>query len=102
MEISTKTISTNLKTEVSENKLSYQEKKEQNRIIRKKEKELENIEKQIATFEKSLSEMETQLSTPERVSDMELLKTYLDTKHKLDGVMNNWEQLTLELEKLKD
>ena len=86
---------------LSENKLSYQEQKEQNRLIKRKEKEVQEAEEKITKMEERLSEMETQLSTPEGASDFDLLQKYLETKNKLDSVMNNWERLTLELEELK-
>ncbi len=89
------------KEEISENKLSYQEQKEQNRLIKRKEKEVQEAEEKITKLEERISEMETQLSTPEGASDFDLLQKYLETKNKLDSVMNNWERLTLELEELK-
>lgn len=86
---------------ITENKLSYQEQKEQNRLIKRKEKEVQETEEKITKLEKRLSEMEVQLSTPEGASDLDLLQKYLESKNKLDAVMNNWERLTLELEELK-
>lgn len=86
---------------ITENKLSYQEQKEQNRLIKRKEKEVQEAEEKITKLEKRLSETETQLSTPEGALNVDLLQKYLEAKNKLDAVMNNWERLTLELEKLK-
>ncbi len=86
---------------LSENKLSYQEQKEQNRLIKRKEKEVQEAEEKITKMEERLSEMETQLSTPEGAVNFDLLQKYLETKNKLDAVMNNWERITLELENLK-
>lgn len=86
---------------LSENKLSYQEQKEQNRLIKRKEKEVQEAEEKITKMEERLSEMETQLSTPEGAINFDLLQKYLETKNKLDAVMNKWERITLELENLK-
>ncbi|CAK7060775.1 MAG TPA: glycosyl transferase family 2 [Porphyromonadaceae bacterium] len=86
---------------LSENKLSYQEQKEQNRLIKRKEKEVQEAEEKITKMEERLSEMETQLSTPEGAVNFDLLQKYLETKNKLDAVMNKWERITLELENLK-
>ncbi|MPM58745.1 putative ABC transporter ATP-binding protein [bioreactor metagenome] len=86
---------------ISENKLSYQEQKEQNRLIKRKEKEIQEAEEKITKLDERISEMEIQLSTPEGASDLDLLQKYLETKNKLNVVMNNWERLTLELEDLK-
>jgi ATP-binding cassette subfamily F protein 3 len=86
---------------ITENKLSYQEQKEQNRLIKRKEKEVQEAEEKITKLEKRLSETEARLSTPEGASDLDLLQKYLESKNKLDAVMNNWERLTLELDSLK-
>ncbi|HHV86901.1 MAG TPA: ABC-F family ATP-binding cassette domain-containing protein [Petrimonas sp.] len=86
---------------ISENKLSYQEQKEQNRLIKRKEKEIQEAEEKITKLDERISEIEVQLSTPEGASNLDLLQKYLETKNKLDVVMNNWERLTLELEDLK-
>jgi ATP-binding cassette subfamily F protein 3 len=83
----------------SENKLSYQEQKELNRQQRRLEKKVEEAEKKVALLEEKLKPMEKQLSTPEGAGDMELLQQYLETKGELDKAMNNWERLTLELDK---
>lgn len=88
------------KAEISENKLSYLEQKELNRKIRKLERQIEESENKIAKLEEEISNFETRLSTPEGAANFELMQTYLETKNKLDRHMNNWEQLTLELEEL--
>ncbi|MDD3968653.1 MAG: ABC-F family ATP-binding cassette domain-containing protein [Proteiniphilum sp.] len=82
----------------SENKLSYQEQKEQNRQQRRLEKQVEEAEKKVASLEEKLKAMEVQLSTPEGASDMDLLQKYLEVKARLDQAMNNWERATTELE----
>lgn len=89
------------KPEISENKLSYLEQKEQNRQIRKLERQIEETENKIAALEEKISDFEAQLSTPEGAANLDLLQTYLETKNKLDREMNNWGQLTLEIDKFK-
>ncbi|MDR0332236.1 MAG: ABC-F family ATP-binding cassette domain-containing protein [Dysgonamonadaceae bacterium] len=89
------------KPEISENKLSYQDQKEYNRQLRKLEKEIAEAENKITELESKISDFEAQLSTPEGAANIELMQTYLETKAKLDHTMNNWERLTLELEKKK-
>ncbi|MEA4904942.1 MAG: hypothetical protein VB090_08915, partial [Petrimonas sp.] len=64
-------------------------------------KEIQEAEEKITKLDERISEMEIQLSTPEGASDLDLLQKYLETKNKLNVVMNNWERLTLELEDLK-
>lgn len=83
--------------QASENKLSYQEQKEQNRKQRKLEKMIEEAESKIEILEKKISEMETVLSTPEGASDIDLLQKYLETKSRLDSAMAHWEELQSDL-----
>jgi ATP-binding cassette subfamily F protein 3 len=84
---------------VTETKLSYQEQKELNRRIRKLERQVEEAENEIEELETTLAEMEQELATPEGASNVTMLQNYLETKAKMDRIMNNWERLTLELEK---
>ncbi|NMB06728.1 MAG: ABC-F family ATP-binding cassette domain-containing protein [Bacteroidales bacterium] len=84
--------------EPSENKLSYQEQKEQNRQQRRLEKQVAEAEQKVASLEVKLKKMEEQLATPEGASNMELLQQYLEVKARLDQAMNNWEGATTELE----
>jgi len=84
--------------EPSENKLSYQEQKEQNRQQRRLEKQVAEAEQKVASLEEKLKKMEEQLATPEGASNMELLQKYLEVKARLDQAMNNWERATTELE----
>ncbi len=70
-------------------------------MIKRKEKEIQEAEEKITKLDERISEIEVQLSTPEGASNLDLLQKYLETKNKLDVVMNNWERLTLELEDLK-
>ena len=84
------------------NKLSYQQQKELNSKIRKVERQIEDIEKKIESHENEISVMETYLATPEGASDMDYLQKYVEVKAKLDKVMNKWERMTLELEKLQE
>ena len=84
--------------EPTENKLSYQEQKEQNRQQRRLEKQVAEAEQKVALLEVKLKKMEEQLATPEGASNMELLQQYLEVKARLDQAMNNWERATTELE----
>lgn len=84
---------------ISDNKRSYQEQKELNRMQRKLEKEIEATEAKIEKLETTLTEMETVLATPEGASDVDLLQQYLETKASLDRTMNHWERLSSEREK---
>ena len=103
LELSASTTKKEVKEEQpSENKLSYQEQKEQNRQQRRLEKKVEEAEKKVAVLEEKLKPMEEQLATPEGAGDMELLQQYLEMKGLLDKAMNNWERSTLELENINN
>ena len=85
----------------SENKLSYEARKEQNRKIRKAEKEVEDVEKQIATYESDLEAMNKQLELPEHASDSDFIMLYQKKQRELEHKMYEWEILSEEVEKLK-
>ncbi len=86
---------------VSENKLSYEARKEQSRKIRKAEKEVEEMEKQIATFEADLEAMNKQLELPEYASDSDFIMSYQKKQRELEHKMYEWEILSEEVENLK-
>lgn len=95
-------VSSKTTTDLPVSKLSYQQQKELNSKIRKVERQIEDIEKKIESNENEISVMETYLATPEGASDMDYLQKYVEVKAKLDKVMNKWERMTLELEKLQE
>ena len=86
--------------EATEQKLSYQEQKELNRRQRRLEKQIEEAENEVEALEATLASMEQELATPEGASNVTMLQNYLETKAKMDRILNNWERLTLELERL--
>ena len=86
---------------VSENKLSYEARKELNRKIRKAEKDVELAENAVTALENEISEMTKQLELPEKASDPEFLKMYQKKQHELEQKMYEWELLSEELEGLK-
>lgn len=95
-------VESKVNSNLSTNKLSYQEQKELNSKIRKVERQIEQDEVKIEVYENEISTMEVYLASPEGASDMNYLQKYLDIKNKLDKVMNKWERSTLELEKLQE
>lgn len=86
---------------LSENKLSYEARKELNRKIRKAEKDVELAENAVTTLENEISDMTKQLELPEKASDPEFLKMYQKKQHELEQKMYEWELLSEELEGLK-
>ncbi len=96
-----KQIENQTETVVSENKLSYELRKELNRKIRKAEKEVEEVEKQVSAFEVELKEMNLQLELPEKASDPEYIQLYQKKQRVLEQKLYEWEILCEKLEELK-
>ena len=87
-------------TKVSENKLSYEAKKELDRKIRKAERAVEEAEKAVNDIELRIAQIEQELSIPEKASDASLCDEYAKRKHELEQKMYEWEILSEELEQL--
>lgn len=79
-------------------KQSYEERKEQQKKIRKAEKAVKESEAKIEKLEKRIKELNELLCLPERASDMVLINEYTSTKNTLDEEVERWEQLSEELE----
>ena len=88
------------KEAVSVNKLSYEEQKEQNRIVRRLERKVEDLEKEIHKLELKTKELENRLSTPEGAADATLYQSHLDMQQLIVSTMKEWEQAIIELEEL--
>ena len=87
--------------QASENKLSYEARKELNRKIRKAEKDVEEAEKVISAYESELSEMNQKLELPEFASDSDFIMLYQKKQRDLEQKMYEWEILSEELDTLK-
>lgn len=92
----------NVEKSASENKLSYEARKEQNRKIRKAEKDVEEVEKQISGLETELESMNKQLELPEFASDSDFILLYQKKQRELEHKMYEWEILAEVLENLKN
>ena len=88
------------KAEPSEGKLSYEERKEQNRMRRKAEKQVELCENRVMQLEADKAALEEKLSTPEGSSDAKLFEQYADIGRQLKKAEEDWEEALLELETL--
>ena len=82
--------------------LSYAERKEMQKKLRKAEKAVTDSEAGIERLEARLKELDSILCQPEKASDMILVTEYTETKKALDEEVDRWERLSEELEKLKD
>lgn len=85
---------------VSDNKLSYEARKELNKKIKKAERAVEEMEKLISKFEEEIAEMDRQLEKPEKASDNEYIQLYQRKKRELEQKVYEWELLSEELEEL--
>ena len=84
----------------SQNKLSYEARKEWARNVKRVEKAIADIEKHIADLESSVSKIEEKLATPDGASDSVLYATYSEARKNLAAAMDSWTELTMELEEL--
>lgn len=82
----------------TQNKLSYEARKEQGKIIRRIEKAISQAEDQITLLEQEIADLEVRLATPEGASDVALYTSYSELKDKLSQTMDHWTELTIELE----
>ena len=87
------------KSENRKPQISYQERKERTRMLRKAGKNVADAEAQIALLEEKQTALEGRLANGE--SDAELLSDYDDTSKKLENAMSVWELAAAELEELQ-
>lgn len=84
----------------TQNKLSYEARKEQSRAIKKIEKAIAESEKRITELETSIASVEARLATPDGASDVSLYTEYSALKRELSDTMDQWTEQTIELEEL--
>lgn len=85
----------------TQNKLSYEARKELNKAIKKQEKLIAESEKKIEELETSIANLEAKLATPEGASDTALYTQYADLKKALSETMDLWTEQTMELEEMQ-
>ncbi len=90
----------------TQGKLSYQQKKEAEKVIRKIQNQIDRSEERIMTLEDEVKEWDIKLSSPEEhginLSDGSAFAQYEAIKKSLADEMHNWEQLNHELESTKE
>ncbi len=88
----------------SEIKISYQEKKEQEKRIRKIKNSITEMESAIEKIESSIQQMEQQLADPLQsdtiIRDIQFMRNYSSAKEKLQTTYANWEIANKELEEI--
>lgn len=85
----------------SSGKVSYAEHKEQQKRIRKIEREVAQSEDKISKMEQRIKELDEILCDPAHASDMVLITEYTDIQKALTAEENNWEKLSEQLESLQ-
>lgn len=86
----------------TENRMSYEARKEYNKQVKKLEKAVEELESTISSLEKQVEQTEKMMMTPDGASNLALLQIHSKVKKQLDECMEEWEKGTLNLEELKN
>lgn len=86
--------------ETSNNKQSYEQRKEQQKALKKAERAVQEAEKAVEQLEQEIVDIENQLSDPGKASDVSLCAEYEKKKHLLEQKMYEWELLSEEYESL--
>jgi len=89
-------------TQPSSGAVSYAERKEQQKKIKKAQRAVEDSEKKIAKMEERKAELDELLMVAENASNMELVTEYTDLQRHLDKENEQWLELSEALERLLD
>jgi ATP-binding cassette subfamily F protein 3 len=95
-------IQANTEKTPTENRMSYEARKEYNKQVKKLEKAVEELESNISSLEKQVAQTEQMMMTPEGASNLALIQIHTKVKKQLDDCMEEWEKSTLDLEELKN
>ncbi|MBR3678450.1 MAG: ABC-F family ATP-binding cassette domain-containing protein [Alistipes sp.] len=85
------------KQEASQGKLSYEQKREQEKLLRKLRKSVAQIEEQIAEVEKKIAAFDERFATATEYNADEY-KEYDELKRQYDHLIHEWEKASYELE----
>lgn len=85
------------KAESATGKLSYEQKKEQEKAIRKIRKNIESIENELGGIEKQIADYDAKFAAATSY-DADDYKAYDDLKKRYDHLMHEWEKANYELE----
>ena len=88
--------------EPSQNKLSYEARKEQSKAIKRQEKAVSDLERRIAELESRIAEIETRLATPDGAADTALYEEYATAKRELSETMDQWTEQSMALDELRE
>uniref|UniRef100_UPI004055D179 ribosomal protection-like ABC-F family protein n=1 Tax=Alistipes sp. TaxID=1872444 RepID=UPI004055D179 len=85
------------KQEQSQGKLSYEQKKEQEKLLRKLRKNVEQIEAELADIEKQIADYDVRFAVATEYN-AEDYKAYDELKGRYDHLMHEWEKASYEVE----
>lgn len=85
----------------TDNKARYEEKKVNEKKIRKISNRVKALEHEIEQIEEELANMDKLLMNPDNISGMQVYEDYERLKSRLDETMLSWEKQTLALEKVQ-
>ncbi|MGM9760139.1 MAG: ABC-F family ATP-binding cassette domain-containing protein, partial [Parabacteroides sp.] len=101
LERSTQTAAVKTEEQPSENKLSYESRKEYNRQVKRLKNSISEAERLCDRLTEQLSAVEARLATPEGAADQTLYASYSDLKQQIDAAMDQWTTYSMELEELE-
>jgi ATP-binding cassette subfamily F protein 3 len=81
--------------------ISFEERKNINRMISRAEKNVTVIENRISELENKLEEMDALLADSSRITSDAIFQDYENSKVELSEIMNRWEEAHYELEEWK-
>lgn len=85
-------------SKISQSKMTYEEKKEYDRELRKITSQISKSEKEIEQYEKEIAEIDGQMANPEKINYNELFDRYALLKKNLQKEMDQWEKLNEDLQ----
>ncbi len=85
----------------SDARISYEDRKEAARRIKRAERAVDEVEKEIADIEYAIDIIEQKLSTPEGAADSSLYEQHAVLQNSLNDAMTRWENATEQLENLR-
>jgi len=86
----------------SDNKLSYEARKEFNKLVKRLEKQVEKFEGNIESLQKQVVQTEAQLMSSDGSANLALHQIHAKVKKELEENMELWEKATVELEELRN
>lgn len=87
---------------MTDNRMSYEARKEYNKQLKRLEKTIESCESEIDRLEKQVQQTVTMMATPEGAMNTALAQLHAKSVIELESRMQAWEDANLELETLKN